>query len=425
MGDVMKLKNVPRPEKAIRTIHLIKVEGQNGNNNKYYDMYDTGDGNFIVFFGRVGADPQIEQYPISRWDSKYREKLSDRKGYKDITHLKVDDSAIQQFVGVSDTAVAKLVADLQKYANNLIQQTYLVGAGAVTLTQIEEAQRVLDLLVAYITDPSYVNLHGDLYVRKVNDVLTKLFTVIPRKMKLVSDHLLSQKDESALKRIIDDEQSSLDAMEGQVKALQLQKTSIDTSSTILDAMGIKISSIDDNEKNRLKRMLGGDSNLFRSAFSVINVKTQERFDKWLDGAPDKKVMELFHGSRNANWWSILGSGLMIKPTNAVHTGSMFGNACYFASLAKKSIGYTSLSGSYWARGSENKAYLAVFNVHVGKQYVVDSHEHEHYSFDYNKLRRKGSYDSMHAKAGRSLYNDEFMVYKIEQATVRNLIEIAR
>lgn len=418
-----KLRGIARPEKANRTVHLIKVEGQNGNNNKYYDMYDTGDGNFIVFFGRVGADPQIEQYPISRWDSKYREKLSDRKGYKDITHLKVDDSAIQQFVGVSDTAVAKLVADLQKYANNLIQQTYLVSAGAVTLAQIEEAQRVLDLLVSYITN--HQNLIEGTFVKQVNDILTKLFTVIPRKMKNVSDHLLFKKDETVLKRIIDDEQSSLDAMEGQVKALQLQKTNIDTSSTILDAMGIKISSVDDNERNRLKKMLGADSNLFRSAFSVINVKTQERFDKWLANTHNKKVMELFHGSRNANWWSILGGGLMIKPTNAVHTGSMFGNACYFASLAKKSIGYTSLSGSYWVRGNENRAFLAVFNVHVGNQYVVDQHQHEHYSFDYNKLTKKGSYDSMHAKAGRSLYNDEFMVYKIEQATIRNLIEIAK
>lgn len=33
---------------------------------------------------------------------------------------------------------------------------------------------------------------------------------------------------------------------------------------------------------------------------------------------------------------------------------------YFATKARKSIGYTSLSGSRWASGSNNVAYLAIF-----------------------------------------------------------------
>jgi poly [ADP-ribose] polymerase len=37
---------------------------------------------------------------------------------------------------------------------------------------------------------------------------------------------------------------------------------------------------------------------------------------------------------------------MIRPSGAVYTGSMFGDGIYFADKAAKSIGYSSLSGSY-------------------------------------------------------------------------------
>ena len=418
-----KLRNVPRPDKANRTIHLIKVEGINGNNNKYYDMYDTGDGNFFVFFGRVGADPQIEQYPISRWDSKYREKLSDRKGYKDISNLRIDSTSTQQFIDITDASVAKFIADLQRYASNLVSKTYLVSAGAVTLAQIEEAQAILDNLMLFISDSYYKNSIADRYVREVNEILTKLFTVIPRKMKHVKDHLISVKDETILKEIISNEQDNLDTMESQVKTHQLQQQNVNTSISILDAMGLKISVVGNDIQTALKSKLGENSRQFRKAFNVINTKTQRRFDDYVAACKNKRIEELYHGSRNSNWWSILGGGLMIKPTNAVHTGSMFGNANYFASLAKKSIGYTSLSGSYWARGGDSVAYLAVYSAHLGNAYVVHQQEHEHYSFNYEKLRKRGEYDSMHAKAGRSLYNDEFMIYKVEQSTVRYIIEI--
>jgi poly [ADP-ribose] polymerase len=59
------------------------------------------------------------------------------------------------------------------------------------------------------------------------------------------------------------------------------------------------------------------------------------------------------------------TGLLIRPSGAVHTGSMFD--VYFADKAQKSIGYSSLSGSHWTKGNENRAFLALFDVHVGNQ----------------------------------------------------------
>ena len=58
-------------------VELIMVSAENS--NKFYRMTDTNDGNFAVEYGRVGVTSIKETYPISRWDSKYREKIKKGK----------------------------------------------------------------------------------------------------------------------------------------------------------------------------------------------------------------------------------------------------------------------------------------------------------------------------------------------------------
>ena len=41
-----------------------------------------------------------------------------------------------------------------------------------------------------------------------------------------------------------------------------------------------------------------------------------------------------------------------------------------ADKARKSIGYTSLGGSYWANGNDDKAYLCIFEFATGKELKV-------------------------------------------------------
>lgn len=101
---------------------------------------------------------------------------------------------------------------------------------------------------------------------------------------------------------------------------------------------------------------------------------------------------------------------------------MFGDGIYYAREADKSMGYT--DGGRWAGGTKNNfIYMALFDVHLGKQYVVDRHTSECSSLDFNKLQNKGKYDSTHAKKGVSLYRDEFIIYKKEQCTIKYLIEL--
>lgn len=49
------------------------------NHNKYYEMVQISDDEFVVFFGRIGTKPQERHYPMNRWKEKRKEKLG--KGY--------------------------------------------------------------------------------------------------------------------------------------------------------------------------------------------------------------------------------------------------------------------------------------------------------------------------------------------------------
>ena len=131
---------------------------------------------------------------------------------------------------------------------------------------------------------------------------------------------------------------------------------------------------------------------------------------------------LWHGSRTENWWSIISTGLKIRPSNAIYTGSMFGNGIYFANKADKSAKYTSLSGSYWAHGSDSVGYLALYEVYLGKCKDITHHTSSCYDLDYNKVNKEG-YDCVFAHGGADLVNDEIIVYRPEQCTVKYIVEI--
>ena len=192
----------------------------------------------------------------------------------------------------------------------------------------------------------------------------------------------------------------------------------------MEALGLVIEIPSDGDVRSIRKLLGRNNHQYKKAFRVINKRTQAKFDQALKIAKNKTVRNYWHGSRNENWWSIIDSGLLIRPANAVITGKMFGYGIYGSSKAQKSIGYSSLQGSYWARGSANKGFLALFDFHMGNQLHVKNHAAWMYSIDYSKLRKKGEYDSLYAHGGADLMNDEFIVYKSDQVTIKYLVELS-
>lgn len=312
--------------------------------------------------------------------------------------------------------MSRLIAKLEAYAKKQVDTHYNVSSNSVTQKQVEEAQYILNELTHFT---------GCVNNDKANKLLLDLFSVIPRKMKKVQDHLLDDVTCKDLDKILAEEQDLLDTMAQQVKQNELVKDNKSDNLSILDAMGLEIFKTIPSEVDLIKEKLGEVSTQYENSFRVVNKKTQARFDKWVKSAKVNRTKLFFHGSRNENWMGILDTGLLLRPTGVVITGKMFGNGTYYADKARKSLGYTSLSGSYWARGNSNEAFMALFDVHLGNSMKVERHERWMGQLDEAKLKAKGDYDSLYARGGADLRNNEFIVYREEQSTIKYLIQIKR
>lgn len=170
--------------------------------------------------------------------------------------------------------------------------------------------------------------------------------------------------------------------------------------------------------------MGDDKSKFSRAFQFSNSHTHLTFNQFVGKADNKKTQLFWHGSRNENWFSILKTGLVLRPANAVITGKMFGYGLYFADKCRKSLNYSSLRGSYWSGGNANKAYLAIYEVHTGNQLKIKTHEPFCGLLTEQRLKDKGKhYDSVFAEGGADLINNEYIVYNEKQCTVKYLVEV--
>ena len=387
------------------------------NNNKYYKQIPHGD-SWTAEYGRVGSNPQRREYSMSQWESKYNEKI--RKGYVDQSDLvedliQVEKPKKSEYKEIENKVIAEIVERLQSMARKAISDNYTISSNKVTQAMIDEAQDILT---------SLINIDD---VESFNETLLKLFTTIPRKMGNVQSYLSKSKDDFS--DIIQKEQDLLDVMKGQVVQKQIIDESVNENSeqkenTILEQLGLVFEECNKKDIAIIKDALGSCSDKFYKAWRVKNIKTQRRYDDFVKENNIKNTKLLFHGSRNENWWSIINSGLVLKPTNAVITGKMFGYGIYYAPKARKSLGYTSLSGSYWARGNSSSGFMALMDVAYGKPYDVYSFDSKYYDFNYEKLQQvcKGA-NCLHAHEGSMLRNDEIIIYKEEQCTIRYLIEL--
>ncbi len=391
--------------------YLVKIEiGEN--NNKFYRMIPNGS-SFEVQYGRIGNTYQTDSYPIERWDSQLKSKL--KKGYIDQTHL-VSELSVKvvskEYSEIKNAFIAKIVERLQTMAKIAVAENYTISSNSVTKKMVEEAQSILNIL----------SMQKD--IENFNRNLLELFRTIPRKMKKVSENLAVTKNDFS--EIVQREQDLLDVMKSQVvqnKVLESDIESNDVRQTILEALGLEIQEITEAEKREIKQLLGSSAHKFYQAWKVVNKKTQKVFDEFVVKENIKNRKLLWHGSRSENFWSIINTGLLLRP-NAIITGKMFGNGVYFSNDADKSLGYTSLGGSRWANGNQQSGFMALYDVAYGKAYDVYSFDGAYGGFDYNKLQQRciGA-NCLHAHGGTGmLRKDEIVVYKEEQLTIKYLVE---
>lgn len=443
-------------DKGLKVAILVCVSGDN--NNKYFNMYEQGDGTYMVIRGRVDVTEIIEgPYPMSKWDVHYKDKTKENKKpkpYTDQTHLfseqKKDSGAKKKekssnFHSKRTLQVIDFVKQLQKFANQSVEENYTVSAANVTKKQVDLAQQTLNLI------SSMIKKGAD--TKAINEKLLELYQIIPRRMKRVQDHLFlenkenkayigntikSDEDFANANNKIAGEQDTLDVMAGQVAIEeQEKKDSVETKEEkkeydLLHAMKLDMEDCDKSEIEMIKKMLDQNaragheknSNLFKRAFRVNNNKTDEAFDKFMSKTKNTKKELLWHGSRNENWWSIFQQGLVLRPTNAIITGKMFGYGLYFADKAQKSINYSSYSGAArsYTGGSSRNAILAIYEVHQGEQLIIKKHDYSHSQLTDDKMQKLGK-DSVFAQGGYDLVNNEYICYKQEQCRIKYLVEI--
>lgn len=392
--------------------HLVCVTSVN--NNKFYDMQDLGNGEFEAKYGRIGATCTTVRYPMSRWYSIYNQKL--KKGYIDQTSL-VSVSQVQtneKYKPIEDEDVAKLIAYLREKARDTVEKNYKVASTQVSAAMVAKAQSIINRLF---------NTASNLTVAQFNDDLIELFGVIPRKMSYVPDYLASRANE--FPNIIHREQQLLDVMAGQISGdIVEQKTTGNENETVLEAFGLEFSPVTEKDVTTIKKELGPEcAHMYYKAWRVENKATRKKFKEFCEGKGLLAKKLLWHGSRTENWWGILRSGLVLRPTNAIINGKMFGYGLYFAPKARKSVRYTSLRGSTYAHGSSSFGFLSLYEVAYGKPYDVDSNMGCG-DMTWTKLQKVApGCCSLYAHAGRALQNDEIIVYREDQTTIKYLVEL--
>ena len=392
-------------------LRLVMVTG--ANNNKVYEMADNGDGTFTARYGRIGARLQERAYPMARWATTYRQKV--RKGYTDVTALSSEEG--DDGFAIDDPSVAALIDALRAAADERLRAQYLVAPDAVGPRQVERAQACLAALTAQAA-----RLDTPEAVAAFDAALLELYTVIPRAMGDVRDHLVGERlAADAVAAHLDGEQEALDRMAQRVRLREGG-----TRPTLLEALGVDLAPVRDAASLRqIRRAMGDEADHLHAAWTVHHPAQRARFEAHVAQARSSTTRLFWHGSRTENWLSILEQGLRLNPRARIN-GKMFGQGLYFASEFRKSLGYTSIHGAVWAGQGRGTGFMALYDVHVGRALTVRRHEPWCSQLDAARLAARRPFrrpDSVHARAGRMLRHDEHVVYHEAQVCPRYLVEV--
>lgn len=371
------------------------VQTTSDNHNRYYRMIPMGSF-FIAEYGRVGAPAVKRRYPMAVWEKRIEEKLAE--GYMDqssLYELKKESPVTYRKIGDQD--VERLVMALLRCAGKFFKENYKVSIENVTGRMVEEAEKCL------------FTLQTETSVDGFNQGLLRLYSVIPRKMQDVREHLL--KDMGHSQDVLETEYQMLNLVKGQ-KRVECRKND---EKNILDAHGLRIRPCNAIELDEIYKLLGKESRKrLDKAFRVTNLRTEKDFRSYCE-AVDADEYLYFHGSKSAYWWDILTMGLSCKKAAI----GMYGRGIYFANRAKKSIRYTSLRTAGTINGTTDSGYLGIYQVAYRKSLdIVKACP----TMSLQMLKQKRC-DAVFAHKGVDLINDEIIVYRNEQATVKYLIKL--
>ena len=393
----------------------VNPESRGGEGSyKYYEMEQVSEREIVARYGpceghrgRHGSTA----YPSRLYWVRFSEKLS--KGYRDRSREYLGEKVGNTSDPIPACAVAggasaseRLYADLLAWAERRCRADLRQGVD-VTAEMAKEARRCLNNMAMCKSVP------------KFNSWIRSLIEVSPRSASVVSAFFA--KSEADFARIVRREEDLVAAMEAVASSASRKRGAGAKDAASFDGLGVEVSEVALEDAPSVASALEGLAVAkVRRVFEVVPQSQRARFLAYRKerGIEDKDVRLLWHGSRNENWLSIIENSLMLNPVSAVRTGAMFGPGIYFAPSARKSFGYTSFRGSYWASGKSGTAYMGLYECAYGKPCVVQSAGR----YDKEGLDTMGK-DCVHAYAGCSgLRNEEIVFYDEAAVCLKYLVE---
>jgi poly [ADP-ribose] polymerase len=398
------------------------------NSYKYWDGLLYEDGRVESVFGVVGAKkPQSRDFG-NKGESFFRSKIreKERKGY---THAKVimegdntstqtvnksslADIALSQ-INLSDSNLKPLIKRLADSNVHKITSATSISfddgifqtpLGVVTRDGIEEAR---DLLNWFYKN---VKKNGkDAFNEKVDEYLK----IIPRPKGRGLQYEDIFPDLDTIKK----ESDVLDALDNSVEMVMKPKATKKgkTKTPIEKVFNLDMALVTD--KKVIKKITDWYTKTNKAMHYYTNVTVKNVYAVDIVDynanflSDDPKIVDVWHGSGQANILSILKTGLFTAPpSTAAIAGKMFGNGVYGSETASKALGY---SLGRWGQSSGDSGWLFVCDFAMGKPYYPKS----------SGNIPKG-YDSCWAlPKNTSLLNDELIVYNENRIKIKYLLEV--
>ena len=372
------------------------------NNYKAYSLEIEGD-KLLCKYGSIddmsnGKFRSVTYEPDLYW-VRYYEKLS--KGYIDQSEILLANKEEKQTKPTTASFTHPLYEELYSYAKKQVD-TLLINPAQITARQIQECRTIWNSL------GTETSLNG------FNRLLEKLIVLSPRRRRPLQDDvkMYFASSNSDFKRIIDFEDGLISSLESKYYGEQnaLTHNSLPIIADATKGMRDRIlSTLPDDIARRVDAI-----------YNVVDTNRRQIFDLYCEERNITNIKKLWHGSRNENWLSIIKNGLLLNP-NAIITGKMFGNGIYFAPNPKKSYGYTSCQGTYWANGSSSVGFMGLYDTAVGDPYYPTTHGGLRNGDEMVKIHKKDCLYALSQNTG--LYNDEVVFYNEAAICLSYLVKI--
>lgn len=453
-----------------------KKAGTKGTSNKFYhiELQVAKNGNCQIFtqYGPTGTSNPTQEWRYFAQDRDGAEKEFERilksktkKGYKEIDvaqRVHGSGEAQKQTKAVIlknapkvtkkgsslHSETARVVSTLMGSTNSFVVKTLKCPLGQLSNAQIDEGRDKLNQAKVIVAQGSQKKADKDQLERLTND----FYGLIPHNLgsgaRGQMTHLLLDTQEK-----IDQKEYDLDTLldakaigatltsastYDQYESLETEFRFIDHSDSLFGWINDLIQGTRAQNHNNLGKIVlcnawniqrKNERNRFLKRAEVIaaecgkqvipgQMKDLVRARKDVDKPSLYKsanIIPLFHGTRTQNISGILKQGMLIRPSGVVITGAMYGNAIYWGK-STKSINYTNIKTSYWAKGNDDRAFLFIGDCALGSQLIAcRASQFTNASIAPNH--------SVWAKGGSSgVINDEFMLYRTDQHNLRYLLE---